>query len=103
MIFDQRTPLPARAPRAAVLVRAAIAFVFVTEGIQKFLTPEVFGVGWFTKIGIPSPDVMAPAVGVVEITCGALVLIGLFTRLASFVLAIDMVVAITATKIPILI
>lgn len=45
---------------------------------------------------------MAPFVGVVEIVCGALVLIGLLTRLAAVPLIIDMVVAIVSTKIPIL-
>jgi uncharacterized membrane protein YphA (DoxX/SURF4 family) len=90
------------APRAAALVRAAIAFVFITEGIQKFLYPDALGVGRFAKIGIPSPGVMAPFVGGVEIVCGALVLIGLLTRLGAFALMIDMIVAITSTKIPIL-
>ena len=37
-----------------------------------------------------------------EIAAGALVLIGLFTRFAAFALVIDMIVAITATKVPIL-
>ena len=106
MIFNQRSTqkvFPPRAPRAALLIRLAIGFVFITEGFQKFLSPEIFGVGRFTRIGIPSPETMGPLVGVVEIAFGALVLIGLFTRLSSFVLAIDMVVAIIATKIPILV
>lgn len=91
-----------QAPPALMLLRIAIAFVFITEGIQKFLDPEAFGVGWFTKIGIPYPEISAPFVGGVEIVGGALVLIGLYTRLAAFALVIDMVVAITATKVPIL-
>jgi uncharacterized membrane protein YphA (DoxX/SURF4 family) len=91
------------APGPVVLLRAAIAFVFVTEGIQKFLYPDALGVGRFAKIGIPSPELTAPFVGGVEIVCGALVLIGLLTRLGAFALMIDMIVAITSTKIPILI
>ena len=89
-------------PRAVFLVRLAIAFVFVTEGIQKFLYPEALGVGRFTQIGIPYPDMAAPFVGVVEILCGVLILLGLFTRLAAFALVVDMIVAIIATKVPIL-
>ena len=89
-------------PRAVLLVRLAIAFVFVSEGIQKFLYPDALGVGRFTKVGIPYPDMTAPFVGVVEIACGALILFGLFTRLSAFALVIDMIVAITATKLPIL-
>ena len=30
---------------------------FLTEGIQKFLLPEVLGEGRFIKIGIPNPEV----------------------------------------------
>jgi putative oxidoreductase len=45
---------------------------------------------------------MAPFVGVVEIVCGALLLVGLFTQLAAIPLIIDMLVAIATTKIPIL-
>jgi uncharacterized membrane protein YphA (DoxX/SURF4 family) len=91
------------APRAVWLIRLAIAVVFVTEGIQKFLYPDALGVGRFAKIGIPAPEVMAPFVGVVEIAAGALVLVGLLTRLGALALLIDMVVAITSTKVPILI
>ena len=46
---------------------------------------------------------MGPFIGVVEIGCGALILIGLFTRLAALLLLADMTVAILSTKIPILI
>jgi putative oxidoreductase len=89
------------APRAIILVRVAIAFVFVTEGVQKFLYPDALGVGRFEKIGIPAPDVMAPFVGTVEIVGGLLVLLGLLARLGALALIADMIVAITSTKIPI--
>lgn len=42
------------APRAVALVRVAIVFVFVTEGVQKFLYPDALGAGRFAKIGIPA-------------------------------------------------
>jgi uncharacterized membrane protein YphA (DoxX/SURF4 family) len=45
---------------------------------------------------------MAPFVGVTEITCGLLVILGLFTRLAAILLLVVMLVAISTTKIPIL-
>ena len=95
--------LESRAPRAVWLVRLAVAIVFVSEGIQKFVYPAALGAGRFAKIGIPTPDVMGPFIGVVEFVCGALVLIGLFTRLAALLLLADMTVAILSTKIPILI
>jgi putative oxidoreductase len=72
---------------------------FLSEGIQKFLFPDSLGIGRFVKIGIPWPQVMAPFVGVVEIVCGSLLLIGLVTRLATVPLIIDIAVALYSTKI----
>jgi uncharacterized membrane protein YphA (DoxX/SURF4 family) len=54
------------------------------------------------KIGIPSPEILAPFVGVCEIVCGLLFLVGLLTRFAAIVMIINMLVAISTTKIPIL-
>src|SRR5580700_1723373 len=76
--------------------------VFLSEGIQKFLFPAILGVGRFVKIGIPAPQFFAPFVGVVEIVCGTLLIVGLFTRLATIPLIIDISVAIVTTKIPML-
>ena len=90
------------APAWVILVRLMVGAVFLAEGIQKFLFPGEVGAGRFAKIGIPAPDVMGPFVGVVEIVCGTLVLLGLLTRLAAIALIIDMLVAIISTKIPIL-
>jgi len=90
------------APDAVLLIRLAAGGIFLSEGAQKFLFPAELGVGRFTQIGIPAPEVMAPFVGVVEIGCGLLLLVGLLTRLAAVPLLIDMVVAIGTTKVPIL-
>jgi uncharacterized membrane protein YphA (DoxX/SURF4 family) len=76
--------------------------VFLAEGIQKFLYPEALGAGRFARIGIPMPDIMGPFVGVVEIVCGVLLLLGLLTRLAAIPLLINISVAILSTKVPIL-
>jgi uncharacterized membrane protein YphA (DoxX/SURF4 family) len=94
--------LRSEAPAAAALIRLSTGLVFVSEGVQKFLFPDALGVGRFVKIGIPAPHVMAPFVGVVEIVCGTLVLLGLATRLAAIPLSVDMVVAFLSTKLPIL-
>ena len=94
--------LGSTAPTATVLVRVMVGWVFMSEGIQKFLFPAALGVGRFAKIGIPAPQFFAPFVGVVEIVCGALLIAGLLTRLASIPLMIDIIVAIATTKIPML-
>lgn len=91
-----------RASVAAILIRLSVGPVFFLEGIQKFLYPDSLGVGRFQLIGIPWPELAAPFVGVVETACGALILVGLLTRLAAVPLAIDMCVALVTTKLPIL-
>jgi putative oxidoreductase len=89
---------------STVLIRLLVGFVvFLPEGIQKLAFPDVLGAGRFAKIGIPLPEVMGPFVGAVEIICGALIILGLFTRLAAIPLVVIMVVAIVSTKIPILV
>jgi uncharacterized membrane protein YphA (DoxX/SURF4 family) len=90
------------APASTLLVRLIVGPVFLSEGIQKFLYPDENGIGRFAKIGIPSPELTAPFVGVVEIICGTLIIIGLLTRLAAIPLIANMLVAILSTKIPIL-
>jgi putative oxidoreductase len=90
------------APAAVILVRLMVGAVFLSEGIQKFLLPAARGAGRFAGIGLPSPEILAPIVGGFEIVCGALLLIGLLTRLAAVPLIAIMLTAICTTKIPIL-
>jgi len=85
-----------------ILIRLIVGCVFLAEGMQKFLFPDALGVGRFMKIGIPFPEFSAPFVGVVETVGGALIILGLFTRLASLLLMINISVAIVTTKFPML-
>jgi putative oxidoreductase len=89
-----------RTAKALLLVRILVGWVFVSEGIQKFVFPVQLGVGRFEKIGIPFAHFMAPFVGSVEIVCGSLLLVGLFTRVAVVPLLGVILVAIATTKLP---
>ena len=89
------------APAATWIVRWLAGVVFLLEGIKKFLFVAQWGAGRFARIGIPHPQFFGPFVGVVEIVCGLLLILGLFTRFASFALLIDISVAILTTKVPI--
>jgi uncharacterized membrane protein YphA (DoxX/SURF4 family) len=91
------------APAVTILVRFAVGFVFLSEGVQKFLFPADIGAGRFAKIGLPWPDFLGPFVGTFEIVCGSLVVLGLLTRLAVIPLIVVMLVAIYTTKIPLLV
>jgi putative oxidoreductase len=72
------------------------------HAVQKSLYPEALGAGRFAEIGIPAPGVVGWFVGTVETACGALLLVGLFSRLAAIQLLVDISAAILSTKIPIL-
>ncbi len=88
--------------KTTIIIRFIVGTVFLSEGIQKFLFPLIRGAGRFEKIGLPSPEFLSSFVGTFEILCGALILIGLFTRIASLPTFIIMIVAIATTKIEIL-
>lgn len=89
--------------RTTILIRLMVGAVFLSEGIQKFLFPELRGAGRFEKIGLPEPEFLGYFVGSFEILCGALVLVGLLTRLAAIPLIIIMLVAIATTKAQVLV
>ncbi len=86
----------------ALLPRLIVALIFLSEGIQKFLFPELVGTGRFEKIGFSDPEFWAYFVAVFEIFCGSLVLFGLATRLAVIPLLIIMITAFISTKLPVL-
>ena len=91
------------APAVAILIRLMVGAVFLSEGVQKFLFPDALGVGRFLKVGLPMPELLGPFVGTFEIVCGALVLLGLVTRLAVIPLVVIMAVALITTKWPMLV
>jgi putative oxidoreductase len=91
---------PADAPAATLLIRLMAGGVFLWEGILKFVYPNQ-GVGRFTKIGIPLPELSADFVGGLEIVGGILLLLGLFTRFITIPFIVEMFVAMLSTKIAI--
>ncbi len=88
--------------RFFILFRLIVGLVFLSEGIQKFLYPDITGVGRFELIGFNYATFFAYFVAFFEIMCGILILFGLLTRIAAFPLLIIMITAIVTTKIPIL-
>jgi putative oxidoreductase len=89
---------PLTAPRSTLIMRLMVGGVFLSEGILKFVYPNQ-GVGRFTKLGIPAPELTASFVGGLEIVGGILLIVGLFTRVIAIPFIIEMVVAILTTKI----
>jgi putative oxidoreductase len=90
---------PTAGPASIVLIRLAVGTIFFTQGILKYIDPNM-GVVRFTKIGFPHPYFTAHFVGTFEIVCGLLVLVGLWTKAAAVPLLLVITTAIATTKIP---
>jgi uncharacterized membrane protein YphA (DoxX/SURF4 family) len=93
---------PLSSPSVTTLIRVMVGAVFLAEAIMKFVFPDTLGVGRFTLIGLPAPDIMSPFDAVFEAGCGILIMLGLLTRVAAVPMIVDMIVAILSTKIPML-
>lgn len=85
-------------PKSTLVIRLMAGGVFLSEGLLKFAFASQ-GIGRFTRLGMPLPGVLAPAIALLEIGGGALLITGLGTRLLSVPFIIEMVVAILSTKI----
>ena len=85
-----------------ILIRVIVGLVFLIEGILKFVLPGELGVGRFTSIGLPIPDLLAPLVGSVEIVGGIALLLNLYAGDAALALLVVILTALVTTKVPIL-
>jgi putative oxidoreductase len=81
-------------------LRAVVGLAFLMHGGQKLFVYGPSGAGAaFASMGIPLPQLSALVVTAVELLGGIALVLGLFTRLAGLLLAIDMTVAILAVRI----
>jgi len=90
---------PAQGPASILLIRLPVGLIFLTQGILKYTDPGM-GVLRFARIGFPHPYFTAHFVGTFEIVCGAMVLLGLWTKAAAVPLLIVITTAIATTKLP---
>lgn len=70
------------AQEAFFLIRLAVGLIFFSQGILKFTDPNM-GDARSRRVGFSHPQFMAHFVGSIEIVCGFLVLLGLWTHAAS--------------------
>ena len=89
---------PVTGPSIILIMRLMAGSVFFWEGVLKFVYANQ-GVGRFTKLGFAFPEVTAHIIAVGEIIGGALLILGLFTRIVAFYFIIQMIVAVLSTKI----
>lgn len=87
---------------STALIRWMVGLVFLCEGIQKWIQPDIRGAGRFEKIGLPAPEFLGYLVGTTEFICGFLLVVGFYARAAAVPLLTIMAVALLSTKVPVL-
>jgi putative oxidoreductase len=79
------------------LARLTVGWIFLWSGWGKLHDLDSV-IAFFGELGIPHPELQAPFASGTELVCGALLLAGLFTRLATVPLIITMTVAIATAQ-----
>lgn len=74
-------------------LRISVGVLFIVHSLGKFDTGAG---GFFSSVGLPSE--MAPLIGLLEIAGGILLIAGVLTRIASSLLAIEMLVVMVYLK-----
>jgi putative oxidoreductase len=82
------------------IVRITTGAVFAVHGYQKFAGGIDRIASFFSKIGIPAPNLMAPFIGGLELIGGILLFLGVATRWMSVLFVCEMVVATVLVSIP---
>ncbi len=97
-LYDRGTTMLLKLDFLPLLVaRLSVGWVMVESGWGKLGNlPKV--VDYFRSLGIPAPELQAPMAATSEFAFGALLMMGLFTRISSIPLMVIMTVAIVTAK-----
>lgn len=85
-------------PAAPLVLRVVIGGLFVWHGLDKFDAGIPMIETMFRTWGVPAPGLTAPLTAVLEIVAGAMLVLGLGTRLAAMALSVVMVGALIYVK-----
>jgi uncharacterized membrane protein YphA (DoxX/SURF4 family) len=88
------------APYAAFFMRLAVGGVFLRHGITKFQSGVPAVAGFLHGVHVPFASIFAVILIAVETVGAVCVLLGIFTRFWAACMAVEMVVAILAVKLP---
>lgn len=79
------------------VARITLGWIFLQSGWGKLHNIQKV-IDFFASLGIPAPEIQARLSATMELVCGALLLMGLLTRLASLPLIAIMAVAILTAR-----
>ena len=87
--------------RALLVLRLAVALVFIAHGHSKLFELGHAGVtGFFASLGIPLPGIAAWCITLLEFAGGIALAAGLFTRVLASLFFMNMLVAIGLAVLP---
>ncbi len=89
---------PCSTDMAKLVLRVAVGAIFVYHGKMKLFGGLAMTTGFFDKIGVPMPGLMAPFIGGLEFFGGILLILGLGVRPIALLHAATMLVAIFCAK-----
>lgn len=96
-----RMTLPTSPAIGLLVLRLALGAVLIAHGAQKIFVYGFAGTSAsFTQMGVPLADLAAPIVAIVELVGGVALALGILTRPAAVLVAIDMLVAILLVHLP---
>lgn len=76
---------------ALLVLRVVLGFILAAHGWQKFFQYTLGGAtASFEQMGVPLASVVAPAVATLELAGGIALVLGVLTRVAAALLAVDM-------------
>ena len=85
-------------PVAQILLRVALAIIFIYHGYPKLFTARAQWYAAFPKMGFPW--YFALFSGSLEFFGGCLLVVGLFTRMVALLLAVEMAIALWWVHLP---
>jgi putative oxidoreductase len=89
---------PVNGQSSILILRLVAGGIFFWEGLLKFVYVNQ-GVGRFTKLGFPMPELTANFIATTEMIGGLFLLLGVFTRITSIWFFVEMIVAMLSTKV----
>ncbi|MGH2758862.1 MAG: DoxX family protein [Actinomycetota bacterium] len=76
---------------APFVIRGPMGVIFAYHGWQKFDNGLEGFSGFVDSLGVPLPDIVGPAVALLELVGGCMIVAGLLTRIVALLLAIEMI------------
>ncbi len=90
-----------RVAYGVTILRLVTGLIFFVHGLQKVFSFGLEGTaGFLSSVGIPAAGVLAPLLITVEVLGGLALLLGFYTRYASIVLGVAMLVALFTVHLP---